>query len=508
MKHIDTKLTYIVNHAYKFRCDKDNVIVTNNDSLFFDSNDPDSSLFAETGFAWKSTPLIAYLFSFFNGKYSFQETLEIISSEMNVSTEELEKAINPFVENEEKMIFNLSETNQIIVLPKYFLIIKNKKHKIRDVLNQINFETIKKSINTQRIRLNIPNETCIMLNTECLTDCIYCYADKKKIKNKITHDRIIELIKEARSLNMRDFAVSGGDFFLYKEWEDLIKNLLTNNYRPYISTKIPIGEEEIGKLKNLGIDCIQISLDTIDIKVAKKMLCVNNDYIEKMTNTLTLLDNAGILFNIKSVITKHNDDISSVMSLVNFLFGFKNCKRVTIAPGEFSFYKKFNYKTTPEKILKIKECISEYKKEHPGNNISVQDISSNPFSIKDIDEKIKNFNERGVCSGNTSQFYILPDGKVTICEQMYWHPNFILGDLSYQSITEMWNSKEALGLYNRNQFEFSSKSACKTCNQFEECRRGFGVCWRNAVFAYGQDKFDYPSPDCPYAPLPINNIFI
>lgn len=25
--------------------------------------------------------------------------------------------------------------------------------------------------------------------------------------------------------------------------------------------------------------------------------------------------------------------------------------------------------------------------------------------------------------------FVLPDGKVSACEQLYWHPQFIIGDL-------------------------------------------------------------------------------
>jgi hypothetical protein len=38
------------------------------------------------------------------------------------------------------------------------------------------------------------------------------------------------------------------------------------------------------------------------------------------------------------------------------------------------------------------------------------------------------------CSANSSHIFILPDGKVTIGEQLYWKPHFIIGDLSRQTI--------------------------------------------------------------------------
>ena len=99
-----------------------------------------------------------------------------------------------------------------------------------------------------------------------------------------------------------------------------------------------------------------------------------------------------------------------------------------------------------------------------------------------------------------------PDGKVTVCEQMYWHPFFILGDLNTQSIMEMWTSKNALSLWNFSREEVRDASPCKQCDDFDECRRGLGNCWRQAISAYGPENYDFPAPECPKAP-PVEKVF-
>ena len=106
----------------------------------------------------------------------------------------------------------------------------------------------------------------------------------------------------------------------------------------------------------------------------------------------------------------------------------------------------------------------------------------------------------GICAGNYSQLFILPDGKVTICEELYWHPRFILGDINLQSLQEIWNSEVALSLYHIKQDDFSDSSACKTCNLFERCRGLKQVCYRDIVRRYGVEHWDYPDEKCPKAP--------
>jgi hypothetical protein len=39
-------------------------------------------------------------------------------------------------------------------------------------------------------------------------------------------------------------------------------------------------------------------------------------------------------------------------------------------------------------------------------------------------------------------FCILPDGQVTICEEQYWQPNFIIENILTNTIDEIWQSKK------------------------------------------------------------------
>ncbi|MEG1485536.1 MAG: radical SAM protein, partial [Bacteroidales bacterium] len=77
-----------------------------------------------------------------------------------------------------------------------------------------------------------------------------------------------------------------------------------------------------------------------------------------------------------------------------------------------------------------------------------------------------------------------------------------------QSIMEMWQSPKARNLYYISQNEIRPESKCKTCVEFSDCRRPVGICWKEVVMAYGNENWDYPTPGCPLAPIPINDICI
>lgn len=95
---------------------------------------------------------------------------------------------------------------------------------------------------------------------------------------------------------------------------------------------------------------------------------------------------------------------------------------------------------------------------------------------------------------------ILPDGKVTICEQLYWNPKYIIGDISVQSIVEVWNSERALQLAFPKREDFRDISACKKCKIFDECYAYPNRCIVDVLKGYGQENDDFPDPRCAKAP--------
>lgn len=110
------------------------------------------------------------------------------------------------------------------------------------------------------------------------------------------------------------------------------------------------------------------------------------------------------------------------------------------------------------------------------------------------------------CSANYSNLFILPDGKVTICEQLYWNPRFIIGDLNKQSIQEVWNSPKALSLAFPKKEDFREKSACRSCKLFDDCMEFPNRCIADILKGYGEENWDYPDPRCVKAPKFIYNL--
>ncbi|MDR0864132.1 MAG: SPASM domain-containing protein [Candidatus Symbiothrix sp.] len=241
------------------------------------------------------------------------------------------------------------------------------------------------------------------------------------------------------------------------------------------------------------------------------MLGVKETYFEKLKETLRLLEKYEIKVAIKSVITKFNQDLDGIETLLNHLVKFSNIVTISVAPGECSLYKQgeagfVNYRTPLEEWNKISKFVSKFAVNHT-IPIHSQDCMTKNLFFSSVDDKAKAFGKRSLCSGNTISLFILPDGQVTICEELYWSPKFILGDITKQTLMEVWNSEKAVQLYNLSQSDFRPLSACKYCPDFSLCRSTVGVCWKYIYMAYGKEQWDLPDPRCPLAPPPVNEFY-
>lgn len=492
---------YILNPDYMLKYDKRRVFVTNS------SGTPEIQSFV--GFVH---PVNAILLSLFDGERTLQQVLTDAAALLNKDEHFASNILLPLLENKEELHFHVDGKH--FSFPRRILIPKTDIHQDIEKINPQSFFINKNDLDLQSWRFYIPMDALFMVNTLCYTDCVYCYADRRHNTDcTIPIKRLKTLIQEAKNIGMRSFDLTGGELFRYRHWEELISELLTHEFTPYISTKCPINLETIQKLKQLGIKKIQISIDSIIQNELIQILNVDPQYHSRLIETFKNLDEHNFNIYTNCQITVHNQN--SVPQLLDFLLSLKNIKRINIGAAGFSLYRGqeayFKYRPDFQAIQKAETLVNERKKAYAPKGIEINFsgyMVKSAYFNKTTEEKSKSFAERAGCSGNFYAMIILPDGKVTICEELYWHPRFIIGDLTQQSIEEVWHSPQALALYNLSKDMISPTSACKTCATFSDCHMYKGVCWKEILYAYGESHWDYADPKCPAACQPIHEFYM
>ncbi len=354
-----------------------------------------------------------------------------------------------------------------------------------------------------------PSTLTLMVNNVCLTDCVYCYQDKSRVANcTIPIERILQIIHEAKKLHVNTFDVIGGEFFLYKHWKEVLAELTKLGYSPYLSTKMPLSPDIVDTLAELKIRDIQISLDTLIEEHLITSLGVKHGYAQQMIQSLRLLNERHIPVMIHSVVTRHNGTVDDMKSLYEVLCSLPNIIDWHIVKGDPTLYPRRPYseiEVSDNDLATVSAYLNSLTAEAKFGIRSPQPdaLAESPAEIsnnnqnKTAEEAF--FGNRTFCSGLFSALYILPDGKVTMCEQLYWNPQFIIGDVCKNSIAEIWNSEKAKSLFFIKQDDIPTDSLCHSCARFDDCRNLRQVCYREIVKKYGNSRWYYPDVNCPFA---------
>lgn len=478
---------YILNPIYTLQEDFNRIILVHDDDRHY--------------FFRYIHPMHAMMLSFFKGDKSLEENIIEIISYFDIDYDFASNLISKFLNNNKEI--HILYDNEVFDFPEKMLVV-NEDSLYREDLNIEDF-AIEPPYDFKTLRCNKPKEIVFVVNTTCATDCIYCYANKNHTFNPLSTNRILSIIDEAKNLGVKNFDISGGELFLQKDWDIILKHLLDAGYEPYISTKVPLTNKSVSILKSLGIKQLQISVDTMDERLVTKDLNVGENYIERMKSSLKLLDEAGFELIIKGTQTKDTLTVENIQGVFDFISTLKHVKRYMISTIGYMHYKPKELFSKLHPTLEQIEVVREFVNEKAKITYFEMYLDDQSLLKKQMCNQ-KEFKDRSLCSANVNGIVILPDGKVTICEELYWKPQFVIGDLNSDSLINVWKSQKALDLWNLQQSIIPQKSACSSCKEFDECRHHLGVCWKMVIGAYGNENYLFPDPRCPQAPTIINNI--
>lgn len=351
----------------------------------------------------------------------------------------------------------------------------------------------------ERFRLNRPIAVMIFFTNKCQVNCIYCYSQRKVVK-ELTLDEWISILDEIKKLGIKIVIFSGGDVMAREDSKDFLIKLIERDFLFVISTKCRVSESDIEELVKAGFKkpvnhgvyrSVQLSIDAIDRDIATK-ITGNQNFLDNILLTFNNFIKNGIIPKIKTVVTPNNLD--QPLKILKYFYE-KGVRRFEFTPYFRSFYRH-----NDELFLNMDEArrlgtqIEDLKKDmldaENRNNLLNYDTDAN---LSCIERRTRWENRKG-CAGGWQSLCILPDGNVILCEQMEQDPRFYVGDLKKQTISEVWNGESMLNFIFPSIDKFKN-TICYSCDKFEECHYLHGYCYRDAYFSYGT-IYEAP-PLCP-----------
>lgn len=444
------------------------------------------------------------MLSVFDGKRTFAECLLILEQRFGLSQEELRPIVSRYIENKE-WIGSEDDSKRFLALEN-MLIPKGDYERI-EYYTMEDFP-MHEQINLGYHRNYFPVSAFLELTMRCYTDCVYCYANRHtQYGRDLSTPEILDIIHQMKDIGVKDLGINGGEVLLHPDIKVILKELVQCGYYPLISTKYPVEQGMLEFLQKLGLVQIQISIDSINPETLSSTLGVGRDYFKRIKRTMELLDAMQFHWQTNTIFTKYNTDLErEVKPLFEYLTSFKHIRNIRSSEAGYSLYKTAEHYQSIKAKLKDLQVITEYLASLEAIFPSIAFKAPDPMheSMFCTMHKTDVFVNRAICTGNERAFIVLPDGKVTICEELYWHPQFIIGDLRENTLAEIWNGKKALDLFNIQQKTIRDSSPCKSCHDFDQCRHYKGVCWKMILQAYGMDQWDQADPRCPSA-LPLKN---
>ena len=343
---------------------------------------------------------------------------------------------------------------------------------------QININRLckKEKIDNRNLRLDYPNALAVIPTWKCNNNCLYCGVpkiDPGKEELQINDDIWDKRIKEAVEKDVQQVNIHGGEplIFAHESFFHLVKWMSTQNVHLYLSTKNRITDSIAEKVLTAGIQEIQLSLDTTNDRIASYLRYPPN-YLKDFYESIDVLNRYNIPVRINIVATSIN--------IENIPETIRQISNLPISHIGISEFKKSNFSPDCTPTTQQKEIL----------HTRLQELSTNIPVANGCNINLPKASQKAVCEGGRSSLVILPDGSVTLCDFLAGTPGFQVGNITEQTIDEIWNSERLKSLVDVKKERLLSHK-CFTCTGKEDCLSK-GFCYTKSI----QQRAMFPDMTC------------
>lgn len=253
---------------------------------------------------------------------------------------------------------------------------------------------------------SFPDIAYIELTRKCNLKCQHCLNDSgKQMKDEMTLDELLTLIKTLADLGLQEVRLTGGEPLLFNGIYDLIKISKENGLYVSLGTNGTLITESVAKkLRDAGLDKAVVSIDGTE--EMHDRIRGNGNY-KKAIDGLMNLKKQGIVVRINSVIMKSNMD-----DIIKFA---KNVDALNIP----LFIRRFIESGRGEQLINntLTKEDYDYIREQLKNEITDGQYVNGHYLRNDegIHSRIKLPFEIKGCKAGQRAIAIMPDGSINLC---------------------------------------------------------------------------------------------
>ena len=252
----------------------------------------------------------------------------------------------------------------------------------------------------------------ITLTNRCNVNCLYCHHDGMvKSKDEMTADELYTICKIAKKIGVRKIRLSGGEPLLKNDIVEIVERIASLDFKDIsMTTNGILLEKYAQKLKDAGLDRVNVSLDTLNRETFE--FITKKDYLEDAKRGILKAVEVGLYpVKINMVIMKdiNQDEIDDmfefckenniVLQLIE-LIESENC-------DDDKFSSEYHYKLDmiEEKLTDMADDVIERK--------FMQGRKKYYINGGEI-EVVKPMDNSKFCA-NCTRLRVTPDGKIKPC---------------------------------------------------------------------------------------------
>ena len=238
------------------------------------------------------------------------------------------------------------------------------------------------------------------LTFKCNMKCHHCLCadlDESEEKKELEPDEYERVVKEAMKLGAHTFGLEGGEPFMAKNWEEILRRMKPRSNHIIISSNgLMLDEKLVKKCAESGVDTINLSLDS-GIPELHDVFRRRKGSFEKVMKAIELCKKYKIKVMLNSVLHKGNIYTEGLIKLLELAEREKVLVNILFAKGVGAFREKDSMLSEEDiqAFLKIAEPYNYWHIHHMG--------------------KLKSNHGGEGCSGSKEFVNITPYGDVINC---------------------------------------------------------------------------------------------
>jgi pyrroloquinoline quinone biosynthesis protein E len=300
------------------------------------------------------------------------------------------------------------------------------------------------------------------LTYRCPLHCVYCSnpVELEKHSREMTTDDWLRVLDEAADLGIVQVHFTGGEPLARSDLEALVARAKERDlYSNLVTSGIPLTEERLRRIKDNGIDHVQLSFQGADRE--SSLAIAGYDAFEKKLEIAKLVKRLDLPLTVNVVMHRQNlDAVLAIIALAENL----GADRLELANTQYHGFAFENRNALMPSLdqLNRAQAIALSAKERLKEKMEILFVKPDYFSST----------PRACMDGWARRFLqVIPDGTVVPC-----HAATTITDLKFERVTEsslrnIWEDSPAMNAYRGDAW---MQEPCKSCDKrtvdFGGCR--------------------------------------